>query len=141
MQINVLHVEDDDVDIMIVKRAFGRLNLPYPLHIARNGVDALSKLRGTDGFEKLNPTPQIILLDLNMPKMNGLEFLEELRKDPELRHISVFIFSTSNNENDLRQAHQLNVAGYIIKPVNLESFTETLNTLQNFWKVSLFPGM
>ena len=103
--LNILLVEDDSVDVMNVQRAFAKNNITNPLHIAFNGVEALSLLRGTNGKPKLTTNPRIILLDINMPKMNGLEFLRELRNDPELKSISVFIMTTSNDDQDKIEAY------------------------------------
>src|SRR5258705_9098592 len=94
--IPILLVEDDHIDVMNVERAFKKNNITNPLYIANNGIEALDMLRGTEGREKVKPIPRIILLDINMPKMNGIEFLRELRADPELHSISVFIMTTSN---------------------------------------------
>src|SRR4051812_17007119 len=111
--INILLVEDDEVDIMNVQRAFKKNKITNPLFIARNGVEALEMLHSN----QINPLPQIILMDINMPKMGGLECLKELRSDPRLKAISVFIMTTSNEESDKVNAYDLNVAGYIIKPI------------------------
>jgi CheY-like chemotaxis protein len=80
-QIAILHVEDDAVDAMVIERALKKIELNYVLYQAKNGIDALDMLRGVNGKEKIQPVPKIILLDLNMPKMNGIEFLKELRAD------------------------------------------------------------
>ena len=98
--LNILLVEDDSVDVMNVQRAFKKNNITNPLHIAFNGVEALNMLRGSNGRPKLNPKPRIILLDINMPKMNGLEFLRELRNDPELKTTTVLVMTTSNDDQD-----------------------------------------
>lgn len=135
---SILLVDDDEVDVMNVKRAFRRLKISAPLHVAGNGLEALSLLRG-DGVEKLSPVPNIILLDINMPRMNGIEFLRELRADPELRSISVFVLTTSNEAADRRAAYELNVAGYILKPVEPEKFMEAITTLKAFWALNEQP--
>ena len=93
--ITILHVEDDQVDKMVIERVIKRLNLTNNLLHASNGEEALDVLRGTNGKEKLEKLPQVILLDINMPKMNGLEFLKELRSDPSINFISVFNFKFS----------------------------------------------
>src|ERR1700685_2147108 len=93
--VNIMLVEDDDIDIMSMKRSFKKNNIQNPLFIANDGVEALDMLRGTNGVEKIVPTPKIIITDINMPKMNGHEFLKELRADKELRAISVFVLTTS----------------------------------------------
>ena len=131
-KVGILLVEDDEVDIMNVQRAFKKNSFPYPLYVANNGLEALAMLR-SEGKTQLNPTPKIILLDINMPKMGGIEFLRELRSDPDLRSISVFVLTTSNDDCDRIAAYDLNVAGYILKPVSYESFSQAVATLGAYW--------
>ena len=133
--IHILHIEDDEVDAMVVQRALKKTGFEYVLTQARNGLEALDLLRGTNGLDKLSVRPQVILLDLNMPQMNGHEFLTELRADAELCMIPVYILSTSSDENDMLQAYRKNVAGYITKPVNLESYTEAIQVLFRYWSL------
>jgi len=133
--INILLVEDDEVDIMNVKRAFMKNKITNPLFIARNGLEGLDNLRGNNGVPVISPLPKIILLDINMPKMGGLEFLAELRRDQELHAISVFILTTSNEESDKMTAYDLNVAGYIIKPIFFENFVNAVATLNSYWQL------
>ncbi len=137
--INILLVEDDAVDVMNVQRAFKKNHINNKLHIAGNGLEALSLLRGNDKNEKIVPKPKIILLDLNMPKMNGIEFLQELRNDPEFESISVFVLTTSGDERDIIAAYKLNVAGYILKPVALDNFVKALATLDLYWSLIEMP--
>ncbi|NOX75467.1 MAG: response regulator [Gammaproteobacteria bacterium] len=137
--VSILLVEDDDVDVMNVQRAFKKNHISNAVHVAGNGLEALARLRGTNGQEKLRPTPKIILLDINMPKMNGLEFLAELRADPELRAISVFVLTTSDEEKDRVTAYNMNVAGYILKPVEPGKFMEAVKTLDVFWSLIELP--
>lgn len=111
---NVLHVEDDDLDIRAIARAFKKHNLDNPIFVARDGVEALALLRGAGGLEPI-PKPYVILLDLRMPKMDGLQFLEVLRADPELSDSVVFVVTTSDRDDDVCQSYQYNVAGYILK--------------------------
>ncbi|RAU83634.1 response regulator [Pontibacter arcticus] len=129
--VTILLVEDDYLDIMNVERELKRIDLKHPLHVARNGREALDMLRG-DGFPKITPAPSVILLDINMPKMNGLEFLTELRHDPEFSHIPVFIMTTSNEETDRMTAQKLNVTGYIVKPLSFDSFENGVSSLDSF---------
>jgi len=124
---------------MNVQRAFKKNNIQNPLYLAKNGLEGLAMLRGTDGQEMIRPRPQIILLDLNMPQMNGLEFLKELRSDPELKSISVFVMTTSKDDKDRFEAYNLNVAGYIIKPVSFEKFVEAVSILDSYWKLCEQP--
>ena len=132
--INILLVEDDEVDVMNVKRAFKKNNITNPLYVASNGLEALKMLRSTGGQSPIVPDKRrLILLDLNMPRMGGLEFLQELRKDPELKAIPVVVLTTSNQDQDRLEAYQLNVAGYLLKPVIFSNFVETMATLNKYW--------
>ena len=137
--VNILLIDDDEIDCMNVKRAFQKSNIQNPLHIAHNGVDALEMLRGTSGFTKINPTPRIILLDINMPKMNGIEFLKELRSDKDLHNISVFVMTTPNSDKDRIDAYEYNVAGYIVKPISFDKFVAAVSILNNFWQLCEQP--
>jgi len=134
----ILLVEDDEVEVMKVSRAFHRSSLDFPLHVAGNGVEALRALRGTDGREPLRPA--IILLDINMPKMSGIEFLRELRIDPALKKLVVVILTTSNDERDVMAAYDLNVAGYIVKPVTFEKFVKVISALEQYWSLNELPA-
>lgn len=135
--LEILLVEDDEVDIMNVKRAFKKNNISNNIHIARNGLEALAMLRGkpSEGIEKLNPMPKVVLLDLNMPKMGGLEFLQEIRNDADLKKLSVFVMTTSDEESDKIAAYNLNVAGYILKPLSFERFVQAVSILNHYWKL------
>ena len=133
--VSILLIDDDEVDCMNVQRAFKKSNILNPLIIAHNGLEGLDLLRGTNGLNKIEPIPRIILLDINMPKMNGLEFLKEIRSDKELHSLSVFIMTTSNDEKDRFEAFNYNVAGYIIKPISFENFVAAISILNNFWQL------
>lgn len=125
----IMLVEDDYLDVISVQRAFKKLNVNHELHTAHNGIDALAMIKGT-GVEKV--VPDIILLDINMPKMNGFEFLTELRNDGEFMHIKVFILTTSAEEYDKEKAKALGVSGYIIKPVNFDDYENRSSSMDNF---------
>lgn len=128
--VNILLVEDDEVDVMNVKRAFSKNNIKNPLFVAGNGVEALEMLE-----DKIIPLPKIIILDINMPKMNGIEFLKVLRESERLKNISVFVMTTSNEDSDKIKAYNLNIAGYILKPLSFEKFVASVSTLNNFWQL------
>jgi CheY-like chemotaxis protein len=127
---SILLVEDDEVDVMNVKRAFSKNNIKNPLFVAGNGVEALYMLNNV-----IASLPKIIVLDINMPKMNGIEFLKLLRKDEKLKSISLFVMKTSNEESDKINAYHLNVAGYILKPLSFEKFVSSVATLKYFWQI------
>jgi CheY-like chemotaxis protein len=133
--INILLVEDDVVDVKNVERALRKNNVANPLFVASNGVDALEMLRkGTV------PGPRrLVLLDLNMPKMNGIEFLRELRGDPALAHITVVVLTTSNDDRDKVAAYDHHVAGYLLKPVTFANFVEVMATLNKYWSLVELP--
>jgi CheY-like chemotaxis protein len=133
--LNILLVEDDEVDVMNVRRAFERNNVSNPLYVAGNGLEALEMLRdGTVPRER-----RLILLDLNMPKMNGIEFLQALRADPELAAAPVVVLTTSNDDQDKIDAYNLNVAGYLLKPVTFSNFCERMTTLNKYWTLVEMP--
>ncbi len=138
--VNILLVEDDEVDVMNVKRAFKRNRITNPLVVAGNGLKALAMLRGqVEDGPKIPDTRRIILLDINMPKMNGIEFLQELRQDPALAPTPVIVLTTSDEDQDRIEAYKLNVAGYILKPVTFSSFAEVMAALNNYWTLCEMP--
>lgn len=133
--LNILLVEDDEVDVMNVKRAFQKAHITNPLYVAGNGVEALEMLRGGE-----MPKPRrLVLLDLNMPRMNGIEFLRELRKDPELSPTPVVVLTTSTMDRDKFDAYNLNIAGYLVKPVTFSDFVELMSTLNKYWALVELP--
>lgn len=134
--VNILVAEDDEVDVMNIKRAFKKNNMKNPVFYAKNGLEAWKMLKGEDGQEQVVPTPKVALLDINMPKMNGLELLEKIRADKDLKSLSVFMLTTSDDDTDKWKAHNLNVAGYIIKPVNFEKFVQAVSTLNKYWELT-----
>jgi len=136
---NILLVEDDEVDVMNVKRAFKKNNITNPLYLATNGLEALAMLRGENSDFQIPYERRLVLLDLNMPKMNGIEFLRELRADSELRFTPVIVLTTSNEDRDKVEAYNLNVAGYILKPVTFANFVEAVATLNKYWTLSEIP--
>lgn len=133
--LNILLVEDDVVDVMNVKRAFARNHITNPLVVAGDGIEALEVLR-SGGLPRGR---RIVLLDLNMPRMNGIEFLRELRADPDLASTSVVVLTTSNDERDKIEAYNLNVAGYLLKPVTFENFCEVMVALNKYWSLVELP--
>jgi len=139
-KMNFLLIEDDQVDVKNVKRAFKKHNISNPLFVAGNGEEAMRMLKGNGSDPVIVPPPQIILLDLNMPKMNGIEFLQELRKDPNLKSISVFVLTTSDEEKDKLEAYNLNIAGYVLKPIEFDQFMEAIKTLNAYWTLNEFPN-
>lgn len=133
--LNILLVDDDEVDVMTVKRAFSRANIANKLYVATDGIEALSLLR-SDGIPAAR---RLVLLDLNMPRMSGIEVLREIRADPALHAITVVVLTTSNEDRDRVEAYQLNVAGYLLKPVTFHAFAEVMSTLNKYWTLMEMP--
>lgn len=132
--LNILLVDDDEVDVIIVKRAFANARLTNQLYIARDGAEALEALRnGTWPRER-----RIMLLDLNMPRMNGIELLREIRSDPELKALTVIVMTTSTDERDRIDAFHLNVSGYVVKPVTFQAFVDVMVMLNKYWTLQEF---
>lgn len=132
---SVLLVEDDDVDAMTIRRAVGDLKFTEPLTRVNNGEEALEYLR-SQGNEK----PCIILLDLNMPRMNGTDFLKVVKSDVALKKIPIVVLTTSDEQCDIASSFDLCVAGYIVKPVDYESLVQALGTVQLYWTLSELPS-
>jgi CheY-like chemotaxis protein len=133
--LHILLIEDDEVDVMNVRRAFQRNHIANPLYVAGNGLEGLEMLRNG----KVPEGRRLVLLDLNLPKMNGIEFLRTLRADPALSSISVVVLTTSANERDKVEAYKLNVAGYLLKPVTFVNFVEVMATLNKYWTLVEMP--
>jgi len=134
---SILLVEDDIFDTMMAQKTFAKFNVPHQLHTAFNGEEALDLLLGRGGVAPIAPLPELILLDLNMPRMDGLEFLAEIRATPELSAIPVFITTTSARERERVAAAEMSVSGYILKPLDFESghdLVDSLNLLEKLLK-------
>jgi len=134
----VLLVDDDEIDVMAVTRAFKTLRIPNPVVVARDGMEALDILRGTNGRDRL-PPPYLVLLDLNMPRMGGVEFLTELRDDSELCQTIVFVMTMSVAHGDRVRAYHKNVAGYVLKQGGERSFVDSIAMLHHYWSMVQFP--
>jgi CheY-like chemotaxis protein len=133
--LNILLVDDDDVDVMTVKRAFAKGNIANQVFVASDGIEALEMLRN----QAIPASRRLVLLDLNMPRMNGIELLREIRRDPGLQSLTVVVLTTSNEDRDRVEAYQLNVAGYLVKPVTFHSFAEVVVTLNKYWTLMEMP--
>jgi len=128
----ILLVEDDRVDIMTVQRALKKIDVSNPLYVARTGVEALAMLRG-DGVPAIEPLPSLILLDLNLPKMGGIEFLKELRADPVLQSLHVIVLTSSNEPRDRAAAFEYEVDDYIVKPHTFNEFSSAMSVILADW--------
>ena len=136
--VHVLLVEDNEVDVEGVRRAFRRERIANPIHVATDGLEALHLLRGAHGHEPLT-RPFLILLDLNLPRMNGIEFLRAVRADEQLHSAIVFVLTTSKSEEDIVASYDLNVAGYIVKEDVGRGFVRLIQMLDHYWRVVEFP--
>lgn len=134
-ELNILLVDDDEIDVMTVKRAFSRANITNKIYVASDGIEALNMLR-SDGIP---PGRRLVLLDLNMPRMSGIELLREIRADPVLHALTVVVLTTSNEDRDRVEAFQLNVAGYLLKPVTFHAFADVMSTLNKYWTLMEMP--
>ena len=121
--LNILLIEDDMIEIMKMNRTIRKLNLSHKITTANNGEEAINQLSDADEF------PDIILLDLNMPKINGIEFLSILKSDSRLKHIPTIILTTSNNNRDLLECYKIGVSGYILKPLKYEEYVVKIEKL------------
>jgi CheY-like chemotaxis protein len=129
--LNILLVEDDELDVENVRRAFKRANIETPLWVASDGEEALRLLRSSEYPRKR----RLVLLDLNLPKMSGIELLRELRSDPALHAQSVVVLTTSNEDRDRTEAYGLNVAGYLLKPIAFQKFVDIISALYRYWSL------
>jgi len=136
--VNLLLVDDDEIDVQGLKRAFVKSRIGNPITVARDGIEALEFLRGENGRPKLSK-PYLILLDLNMPRMNGFEFLEAIRADEDLKRSVVFMITTSKAEEDKARAYDQNVAGYIVKQDPANTFMQAVALMEHYWKIVEFP--
>lgn len=137
--VTFLIVDDDTVTIMALKRELRRLNIANPIRVANDGQEALDILRGAAEDGPLMP-PYMVTLDINMPRMNGLEFLEEVRGDPALKSIVVFVLTTSDTPDDVARAYFNNVAGYIVKDDLKQSLSAALELIRDYTNLVELPN-
>jgi CheY-like chemotaxis protein len=130
--VNILLVEDDSIDAKAFMRAMNKLKIGNPVTHAKDGVEGWAMLESMR-------RPNLVILDINMPRMNGLELLRKIREDRKLRDTIVFVLTTSNDEQDKFEAYNLNVAGYMLKSDMGNSFVRAVSLVENYWKVVEFP--
>ncbi len=128
--LKVLLIEDDTIELMKFNRTISSLALKHEIIEANNGEEALKVL------EQKENLPHIILLDLNMPKINGIEFLSILKKDETLKHIPTIILTTSNNQKDLLECYKIGIAGYILKPLKYEEYVSKIEKVLSYWSIN-----
>ena len=134
----ILVVEDDDGDAKTMERAFKRAKIANPRYRAIDGIDALEMMRGENGKEKLT-RPYLLLVDLNMPRMNGIQLLQEIRRDPALKRTIAFVLTTSKREEDKLAAYDLNIAGYILKQTADEDLLRLVELIDCYWRIVEMP--
>ena len=125
---SILLIEDDELDVISVKRTLAKLDIPHELFIAGNGKEALDFL----DKKEIDELPDVILLDLNMPKMNGIEFLQTIRPQLKYKDLKVFVMTTSNESSDQSRTHDLGISGYIIKPMNYTDNIKNPDSMEAF---------
>ena len=133
----ILLVEDRSIDVDLTKRAFAKRKLLNPITVARNGEEALALI---DGWEAGEPIPICILLDLKMPKVNGLEVLRRLKAHPQFSTIPVIVLTTSTEDRDIEEAYKLGCNSYIVKPVEFEKFIEVASKIEVYWCALNIPS-
>ena len=136
--VRFLLVEDDEIDVRAIKLAFAKQKITNPIHVATDGISALEMLRGGPNKQAMQ-RPYLILLDLNMPRMTGHQFLKEIRNDPDLCDSIVFVLTTSDEDHDKQAAYEQNIAGYLVKSRAGEDFIDTVRLLDYFQLTVQFP--
>lgn len=136
--VKILVVEDDDLDFKAFQRALKNVRLANPVVRAVDGLEALEILRGENGYEKLDP-PYMVLLDLSMPRMGGLEFLDQVRADPLLTDTIIFVLTSSAADYDITEAYKRHIAGYITKGSPEHGIEDAIKMIDHFWRVVEFP--
>ncbi len=129
-KLSILLIEDDTIEIMKVNRTISSLGLPHQIVEARNGELALEILKKRDQL------PDIIFLDLNMPKISGIEFLRILKADPVLKYLPTIVLTTSANHKDILECYKIGIAGYVIKPLKYEDYVQKLKRVMEYWSIN-----
>jgi len=137
----VLLVEDDSLDAKTLRRAFAHNKITNPLHVVTDGEDALSFLRHEAPFEDPDaaPRPGLILLDLNLPRLTGREFLGVIKKEPEFQTIPTIVLTTSDERSDVDETYAMGIAGYIKKPLDFAEFVEAIRRVELYWSICTLP--
>lgn len=128
----LLLVEDNPADVRLTKEAFSNATMDHRLHVTKDGIEAMAFLRREDGYEDA-PQPDLVLLDLNLPRKTGHEVLSEMKADERLAEIPVVILSSSQAQDDIRQSYRLQASSYVCKPVDLEAFFEIVREIERYW--------
>jgi len=139
--VEILIVEDNEQDLALAQRALRKANVTNRIHVARDGEEALEFLfcEGQFAERKMEDGPKVILLDLKLPKIDGLEVLQRIKSDPRTKSIPVVVLTSSKEQNDVVETYNLGVNSYIVKPVNFEQFSETVQKLGMYWLLLNHP--
>ncbi len=139
--IDILLIEDSSTDVLMIREALSEVKLLNKIHVAEDGVEALDFLHKRGKFAS-SPRPNLILLDLNLPRKNGHEVLAEIKADKDLKRIPVVVLTTSSTKEDILRSYDLHVNCYVVKPVEFDSFVKAVQSIQHFWSstVSLPPA-
>ncbi|MGP0593653.1 response regulator [Nitrospira sp. T9] len=130
--IEILLIEDNPADIRLTQEAFREARLQNTLHVVQDGVSAMGFIRQTAPFQQV-PRPDLILLDLNLPKKDGREVLKEIKSDPHIRTIPVVVLTTSDDEADVLRSYDLHANAYLVKPIDILQFIKMIQSLEDFW--------
>ena len=130
--VNILLVEDNPGDVLLTQEAFSEGRYLPRLSVVEDGVEAMTFLRRQDGYADA-PRPDLILLDLNLPRKDGRELLAEVKEDPDLRYIPIIVLTTSNAEQDVRRAYKLHANCYLTKPLDMDDFLKKVRSIEEFW--------
>jgi two-component system, chemotaxis family, response regulator Rcp1 len=138
--VDILLVEDSDTDVLMMREALLQAALPSCLHVVENGVEALAYLRRQGSYAEV-PRPDLILLDLNLPRKDGREVLTEIKTDAELKSIPIVILTSSTAEDDVLRAYRLHANCYVAKPIDFLNFAKVVNSIEEFWfRVATLPA-
>jgi CheY-like chemotaxis protein len=134
-RINILHVEDDPNDALLFQHACRKADVGFELHAVSDGDEAVAYLRGTDGFSDRakHPLPELILLDLKMPRLSGFDLLAWLRREALFKKTPVIVLTSSNHETDIKHAYDLGANSYLVKPVGFDALVEVARTIHGYW--------
>ena len=140
---NILLVEDNEHDIISIQRAFKKNNIVNPLFIVRDGVECLDFLFRRDKYSdpQTSPTPGLILLDIKMPKMDGIAVLRHIRESKEISRMPVVMLTTSKDQSDVAESYDLGVNAYVVKPVGLENLSDAIKRIELFWQIVEKPSL
>ncbi|MGV3774447.1 MAG: response regulator [Verrucomicrobiales bacterium] len=131
----ILHVEDDPNDVLLLQRAFKKSNVAASVHAVNDGDKAVAYLSGVDAFQDREkyPLPNLALLDLKMPRKSGLEVLQWVRSQPELKRLIVVVFTSSKHDEDINRAYDYGANSYLVKPVGFDALVQLVKTLDEYW--------